>query len=40
MPPVVSLVWGGGRVGGMEVPIRGMGEVGGMWEGFDKVEDE
>ena len=31
----------GGGVGGFEAPIRGVGEAGEVWEGFeDGVEDE
>ena len=46
IPAVVSWVWGGEEgggegVGGLETPIRGVGEVGGVLEEFDdEVEDE
>ena len=45
MTAVDSWVWGeeekGGGVGGQDPPIRGLGKVGKVWEGFDdEVEDE
>ena len=45
MAPVVSWVWGveekEAGVGEWQAPMRGMGEVGGVWEGFgDEVENE